>query len=442
MPILRKVFCSQGKYLSIFFLCLFSFCAHAQKVISIDVTESINPASAEFIENSIEKAADKKAACIVIRLNTPGGLLSSTRDIVTSIMNSAVPVVVYIAPSGARAGSAGVFITMAAHIAAMAPGTNIGAAHPVSMQGKADGIMNEKSTNDAAAFIRSIAEKRGRNVIWAEDAVRTSDALSETEALAQNVINLIADNEQQLLDKINGLHIQTTTGAHVLKTENAQIETLEMGFFLKVLSRISDPNIAYILMMLGFFGLIFELFNPGAIFPGIVGVICLILAFYTMSSLPVNYVSVALIVFGIILYLLEIKIVSHGMLAIGGTVSVLLGSMFLFRATSTDSVVSLSWAVIITTTLVTFLFFMFVVGIGLKAQKLKPVSGNKAFIGKTGMAITEIADSGMVRVSGETWSATSEDGIISKNTPVLVTGMKGLTLQVTKASPNEIFQST
>lgn len=438
MPILRKVFCLQGKYLSIFFMCLFSICAHAQKVISIDVTESINPASAEFIENSIEKAANKKATCIIIRLNTPGGLLTSTRDIVRSIMNSAVPVVVYIAPSGARAGSAGVFITMSAHVAAMAPGTNIGAAHPVSLQGKADGIMNEKSTNDAAAFIRSIAEKRNRNVIWAEDAVRTSAALSESEALSQNVINLLADNEQQLLEKINGLHIQTANGEHVLRTSNAQVENVEMGFFLKVLSRISDPNIAYILMMLGFFGLIFELFNPGAIFPGIVGVICLILAFYTMSSLPVNYVSVALIVFGIILYLLEIKIVSHGMLAIGGTVSVLLGSMFLFRTTSTDSVMSLSWAVIISTTLITFLFFVFVVGMGLRAQKLKPVSGNNALIGKRGVALTEIADTGMVSVLGEKWSAVSDEGTIPENTEVLITGMKGFTLHVSAAPPNEI----
>lgn len=438
MPILRKFLCNPGKYLSIIFLYLFSISAHAQKVISIDVTESINPASAEFIENSIQEASEKKATCIVIRLNTPGGLLSSTRDIVTSIMNASVPVVVYIAPSGARAGSAGVFITMASHIAAMAPGTNIGAAHPVSMQGKADGVMNEKSTNDAAAFIRSIAEKRNRNIMWAEDAVRTSAALSETEALSQNVINLIADNEQQLLEKINGLHIQTSNGEHILRTSNAQVENIEMGFFLKVLSRISDPNIAYILMMLGFFGLIFELFNPGAIFPGIVGVICLILAFYTMSSLPVNYVSVALIIFGIVLYLLEIKIVSHGMLAIGGTVSVLLGSMFLFRTTSTDSVMSLSWAVIISTTLITFLFFAFIVGMGLRAQKLKPVSGNNALIGKKGVALTEIADTGMVRVLGEKWSAVSDEGTIPENTEVLITGMKGFTLHVSAVPPNEI----
>lgn len=441
MLFLRKIFYRQGKFWSIIFLCLFPFFAHAQKVISIDVTESINPASAEFIESSIQKAADKKATCIVIQMNTPGGLLTSTRDIVKSIMNAKVPVVVYIAPSGARAGSAGVFITMASHIAAMAPGTNIGAAHPVSLQGKADGIMNEKSTNDAAAFIRSIAEKRGRNVIWAEDAVRTSAALSETEALAQNVINLIADNEQQLLEKINGLRIQTSSGEHVLQTSHAQVETLEMGFFLKVLSRISDPNIAYILMMLGFFGLIFELFNPGAIFPGIVGVISLILAFYTMSSLPVNYAAIALIVFGIILYLLEIKIVSHGMLAIGGTVSVLLGSMFLFRTSSSDDVMGLSWAVIITTTLVTFLFFVFLVGMGLKAQKLKPASGNDALIGKTGISLTRIEDTGMVRISGESWRAVSNNGAIAENTEVIVTGMKGLTLYVDPAKTSTLNQS-
>ncbi len=441
MAISSKIFCKTGRYLIIVITVLLSLTAHAQKVISIDVTESINPASAEFIENSIQQATDEKATCIIIRLNTPGGLLTSTRDIVKSIMNSPVPVVVYIAPSGARAGSAGVFITMSAHIAAMAPGTNIGAAHPVSLQGKADGIMNEKSTNDAAAFIRSIAEKRNRNILWAEDAVRTSAALSETEALSQNVINLIADNEQQLLEKINGLHIQTTNGEHVLKTSNAQVENVEMGFFLKVLSRISDPNIAYILMMLGFFGLIFELFNPGAIFPGIVGVICLILAFYTMSSLPVNYVSVALIVFGIVLYLLEIKVVSHGMLAIGGTASVLLGSMFLFRTTSTENVMSLSWAVIITTTLITFLFFVFVIGLGLKAQQLKPATGKKALIGKKGIALTPIEDGGMVRVSGESWRAVSDGDAIPENTDVIVTGMKGLTLHVAPDKSPEFDKS-
>lgn len=425
----------------IFLFLLFSAIAFSQKVISISVNESINPASAEFIQQSIKTAENEKASCLVIQLNTPGGLLTSTRTIVTDIMGSKVPVVVYISPTGSRAGSAGVFITMSANIAAMAPGTNIGAAHPVNMQGKAGGIMNEKITNDAAAFIRSIAEKRNRNVAWAEEAVRTSASISETEAVEQNVVNLIANSEQELLQKINGLTVQTAAGDQQLHTAGAKVETIEMGFFLKVLSRISDPNIAYVLMMLGFFGLIFELFNPGAIFPGIVGVICLILAFYTMSSLPVNYAAIALIVFGIILYLLEIKIISHGMLAIGGTVSVFLGSMFLFRASSTQDVTSLSLAVIITTTLITFLFFVFLIGMGLKAQKLRPAIGNVAMIGKKGFAMTDIGESGNVKIMGETWRAISNEGLIPQNSRVAITGIKGLTLYVSPINETETNSS-
>lgn len=423
-------------WLPVIFL-LFAGSVFAQKVVSIDFDESINPASAEFIIESIAEAEKENAECLVINLNTPGGLLSSTREIVTRIMAAKVPVVVYIAPSGSRAGSAGVFITMSANIAAMAPGTNIGAAHPVDMQGKSDAVMSEKATNDAAAFIRSIAEKRNRNAMWAEDAVRLSHSITETEALSQNVINLIADNEQQLLSKINGLEVTTATGMRTLNTASAKIETLQMGFFLKVLSRLSDPNIAYILMMLGFFGLVFELFNPGAIFPGIIGVIALILAFYTMSSLPVNYAAVALIVFGVVLYLLEIKIASHGMLAIGGTVSVLLGSMFLFRTSSTEQVTSLSWSVIITMTAVTLLFFLFIVGMGLRAQRQKPATGRSALIGKTGIAATDIDKTGMVNVFGESWNAYSDEGLIPANTAVQVTGIKGLTLHVTSKITNE-----
>lgn len=415
--------------------------SYSQKVISISVNESINPASAEFIQQAINTADKSEAECLVIHLNTPGGLLSSTRDIVTDIMGSKTPVVVFISPSGARAGSAGVFITMAAHLAAMAPGTNIGAAHPVDMQGKADGIMNEKSTNDAVAFIRSIAEKRNRNAMWAEDAVRASASITETEALSDNVVNLIADNELDLLKKINGLEVTTSAGTVTLHTSNAQIEAMEMGLFLKVLSKLSDPNIAYVLMMIGFFGLIFELFNPGAIFPGVVGVISLILAFYSMSSLPVNYAAVALIVFGIVLYLLEIKIVSHGMLAIGGTVSVLLGSMFLFRTSSTDAVESLSWTVIITTTLVTLLFFLFVVGMGLKAQRQKPVMGGSALQGKKGIALTNIDRSGMVKIAGESWRAVSDKGLIRKGTEIIVTEVKGLTLHVSSTEPDDTNKS-
>ena len=411
-----------------FFLLLQSAWGYSQKVVAIDVDETINPATEEFISESVTAAEKAHAQCLLIRLNTPGGMLSSTRKIVTRIFDAKIPVVVYVSPSGSRAGSAGVFITMAADIAAMAPGTNIGAAHPVSANGNLNGVMNEKVVNDAAAFIRSIAEKRGRNAMWAEDAVRASVSISETEAVAENVVNLIANDDRDLLQKINGLKVQTAKGEVVLSTSNARIENIEMGFFLKVLSRISDPNIAYILMMLGFLGIVFELFNPGAILPGIVGVISLILAFYTMSSLPVNYAAIALIVFGIVLYLLEIKVTSHGMLAIGGTVSVLLGSMFLFRTSSVGDVAALSWTVIITTTLVNLLFFLFVVSMGLRAQRRKPASG--MLVNRTGTALTNIEEDGSIRVQGETWRAESIEGFIPKGAEVMVTAQKGLTLQV------------
>ncbi len=406
------------------------FVVSAQNIYTITIKDAINPAVAEFISQSIQKSEKEKAEVLIINLNTPGGLLSSTRDIVTDIMGSKVPVVVFVSPSGAHAGSAGVFITMAANIAVMSPGTNIGAAHPVSMSGGGDAIMMEKGTNDAAAFIRSIAEKRGRNIAWAESAVRVSESITETEALEKNVINLIATNQSDLLKKIDGMTVELDNGSKTIRTNNLEVKVLEMGFFQQVLSKLSDPNVAYILMMLGFFGIMFELFSPGAIFPGIVGVICLILAFYAMSSMPVNYAGIALIIFGIILFLLEIKITSHGILAIGGIISVLLGSMILFRTSPTEDFVSLSWSVIISVTAVSAAFFIFLVTLGVKAQRPKTVSGPSALIGKSGLTMEELNPIGYIRVVGETWKAESLSGKINENETVIVENIKGLTLYV------------
>jgi len=406
----------------------------SQTVISININGGINPASAEYIHQSVERAEKEKAECLLIHLNTPGGLLNSTRDIVSDFFKSTVPIVVYVSPSGAHAGSAGVFITLAANIAVMAPGTNIGAAHPVTMQGTVDSIMNTKGTNDAAAFIRTIAEKRHRNVQWAEEAVRYSVSITEEEAIQDSVIDYIANNDRELLVQIDGKKIEVSGGTKILQTKNASIQSGEMGFFQKVLNAISDPNISYILMMLGFFGLIFELFNPGAIFPGIAGVIFLVLAFYSMSSMPVNYAGLSLIIFGILLFLLEIKIISHGLLTIGGIISVLLGSMFLFRQTSTENVTAVSRSIIYTTTAVTTLFFMFVVGMGLKAQRLKPATGNNALIGITGVALTIIDPSGMVKVNGETWRAIVLGGKVNEGQKIIVKEIKDLTLYVEAVS--------
>ncbi|HET9434221.1 MAG TPA: nodulation protein NfeD, partial [Chitinophagaceae bacterium] len=300
------------------FLVLFPTVISAQTVISMKIDGSINPSSADFIHNGIERATREKAECIIIHLNTPGGLLKSTRVIVSDILASPVPVVVYVSPDGAHAGSAGVFVTLAAHIAAMAPGTNIGAAHPVALQNQMDSTMNEKATNDAAAFIRTIAEKRHRNVEWAENAVRKSFSYSETEALEDSAIDIIAKNETELLTLINGRTVELSSGKKTLNTASAVVKEQKMSVWEKILDIISDPNIAYILFLLGMYGLIFELYNPGSMLPGIVGVIALILALYSMHTLPINYAGLALIIFAIILFLLEIKIVSHGLLAIGG----------------------------------------------------------------------------------------------------------------------------
>jgi membrane-bound serine protease (ClpP class) len=417
-------------YLILFFL---PFAITAQKVVSITIDATINPATAEFIHRALVKAEKEKAQCLIIHLNTPGGLLKSTRHIVGDIMEAAVPVVVYVAPAGADAGSAGVFVTLSAHIAAMAPGTNIGAAHPVGMQTTADSVMYGKITNDAAAFIRTIAQKRHRNIAWAENAVRRSYSYSETEALEDTVIDLIAKNDAELLQMIDGKTVELSSGNTVLQTKAAKIETYQMGFIEKLLNIISDPNIAYILLMLGFYGLMFELYNPGSILPGIVGVICLILAFYSLHTLPINYAGLALIIFALLLFLLEIKIASHGVLAIGGIISLLLGSMMLIRTGSGD-IGRISWSVIISATVVTALFFLFVIGMGLRAQRLKPTTGSEALVGETGIAKETLSPSGMVMVHGELWQAESLSGEINIGEKIRVASMQGFKLFVERMS--------
>jgi membrane-bound serine protease (ClpP class) len=410
------------------FLCFF-IVLPAQKVISITIDGTINPATAAFIHRGIEKAKKESAQCLIIHLNTPGGLLKSTRVIVGDILESPVPVAVYVSPGGAHAGSAGVFITLSAHIAAMAPATNIGAAHPVGMGGM-DTTMNAKATNDAVAFIRTIAEKRNRNIQWAEEAVKKSVSITAHVALEQKVIDLIANNTNDLLEKIDGRTVEINSGTATLHTRGAQIETMEMGFVEKLLNILSDPNIAYILMMLGFYGILFELYNPGAIFPGIIGVISLILAFYSLHTLPVNYAGVALIIFAVILFLLEIKIVSHGILAIGGVISLLMGSLMLIRPDSSLELIKISRSVIISFTIVTALFFLFIVGAGLKAQRAKPVTGIEGATGEIGEVLETLDPVGSVLVHGEIWQAESVAGKIDKGKKIRVTGMKNFKLFV------------
>jgi membrane-bound serine protease (ClpP class) len=402
----------------------------SQDVILLKIDGVINPAAAAFIERGIEKARDKNAECLIIQMDTPGGLLKSTRVIVSSFLESKIPIVVYVSPGGAQAGSAGVFITMAAHIAAMAPGTNIGAAHPVDMEGKMDSVMSEKVTNDAAAFIRTIAEKRNRNLKWAEDAVRKSQSITETEALDTNVIDLIAKNVDELLTQIDGKQVETISGTTTLHTKGARIEQMEMGWAEKLLDLLSNPNIALILFQLGTIGLILELYNPGSIFPGIVGVISLVLAFYSMHTLPINYAGLALIIFGIILFLLEIKIISHGMLAIGGAVSTFLGSIMLIRTSSVLEFVEISWSVILASVILTTFFFVVIIGLGVKAQRRKPTTGVEGLTGESGDVIETLKPEGVVRVNGEFWNAESLSGAIEKGSRIRVVKIDGLKLLV------------
>jgi membrane-bound serine protease (ClpP class) len=402
----------------------------ARTVVTIKVDDVINNVTADFIEEGIDKAEKDHAECLVIELNTPGGLLDATRRIVGNIFDSKVPVIVYVSPGGAHAGSAGAFITLSAHIAAMAPGTNIGAAHPVSLNGKMDSVMGIKVLNDASAFIKAIAENRNRNWQWAIQAVRESQSITAKEALKENVIDLLAANIPDLLHQINGKTVVLHSGTVILQTENAKVETLKMSAADKMLSALSNPNIMYILLLIGIFGIIFELFNPGAILPGVVGVIALILAFYAMSMLPVNYAGVALIIFAVVLFILEIKIISHGILAIGGIISLFLGSMMLVKTDPSWDVVKLSWSVMITSVVLSALFFLTIISIGLKAQTKKPITGIKGFEGKSGEALEDLNPEGMVRVQGEIWNAVSEEGLIYKNEKIEVVTVSNLKLTV------------
>jgi len=420
----------------IFFFLLISFIPPLssketrKEVMVITVNGVINPVSAEYIGKSIKKAQKINAEALIIELDTPGGLDTSMRSAVKDIVGSEVPVVVYVAPSGARAASAGVFITLAAHIAAMAPGTNIGAAHPVTIGEKMDKTMAEKATNDAAAYIKSLAERRGRNAGWAENAVRKSISATETEALKGHVIDLISKDINSLLNDIDGRKVQTAFAERVLKTRGATIVREEMGLRQKVLNLISDPNVAYILMLLGFYGLFFELTNPGAIFPGVLGGICLILAFYAFQTLPVNYAGLLLIILAIILFILEVKVVSHGVLTIGGVIAMVIGSLMLFE--SPGPFVKLSLYLILPAVIITALFFTLTIGLALKAYRRKPVTGKEELLGMEGTARTDITtDGGMVSLHGELWSAYSDE-MITKGSKVVVEGVSGLKIKVRK----------
>jgi membrane-bound serine protease (ClpP class) len=401
-----------------------------REVMVITIDGVINPVASEYIGKGIKKANEKKAEALIIEIDTPGGLDTSMRNIVKEIIGSEVPVVVYVSPSGSRAASAGVFITLAAHVAAMAPGTNIGAAHPVGIGEKMDKVMAEKATNDAAAYIKSLAERNGRNAKWAEDAVRKSISATEAEALKEGVIDLVSKDLNSLLADIDTKKVKTVMGEKVLSTKNAVVVREEMGFRHRILNLISDPNIAYILMLLGFYGLFFELTNPGAIFPGVLGGISLILAFYAFQTLPVNYAGLLLIILAIILFILEVKIISHGVLTIGGVIAMIIGSLMLFE--SPAPFMKLSLAIVLPAVLITTLFFSLTLGLAYKAYKRKPVTGSEGLIGATGIAYTDITkDRGMVLIHGERWAAHADEPL-AKGEKVIIESVSDLKVKVKK----------
>jgi membrane-bound serine protease (ClpP class) len=350
------------------------------------------------------------------------------RVIVKNILNSEVPIIVYVSPSGARAASAGVMITLAADIAAMAPGTNIGAAHPVTMGQEMDKEMARKVENDMVAYVKSIASKRRRNVEWAEKAVRKSVSITEKEALDSMVIDLIATDLNDLIRKIDGRRIKRDDKEEVLSTSGAPVVFLKENLRLRVLKTLSDPNIAYILMMIGMTGLFFELAHPGAIFPGVLGGICLILAFFAFHTLPVNYAGILLIILSIILFILEIKVTSFGLLGIAGIICFILGSLMLFKV---PSYMGLSWKTIIPTVAVVSLFFLVIGTLAFKAYLSKPKTGMEGLIGAAGVVTQKIVGEGKVFVHGEYWHAYSEE-VIEAGDKIEVTGAQDLRLRVRK----------
>jgi membrane-bound serine protease (ClpP class) len=401
-------------------------------VFTIEVDGIINPATAKFIVDSIEEATQQGAQCLIIKLDTPGGLMESMRMIVKKELSSTIPIIVYVAPSGARAASAGVFVTMAAHIAVMAPGTHIGAAHPVTLgggEGKESKTMTEKIVNDTVSYIKTIAKTRGRNLDWAEKAVRKSVSITEEEALKLNVVDLISTDLQDLLTKIDGKVVKFNGITRTLITKGLQPRSIQMSWRDKLLDIISNPTIAYILLMLGIYGIFFELSSPGAILPGVVGGIFLILAFYSLQMLPVNYAGLALILFAIILFIAEIKVVSHGLLAVGGVISLFLGSMMLFQSPMEYMRISLS--VIIPAVLVSAAFFIFAVSKAINARLKKPTTGMEGLIGEVGIAFTPIAPEGKVSIHGEFWNAIS-DQPVEIGGKVKVIGVENLKLRVKK----------
>ena len=412
---------------------LFSIAGHSQSTGSaqvhvIVIDGGINPAVDDFIRESIRHAYASRARALIVQLDTPGGLLTSTRSIVKEIMGSPLPVMVYVAPSGAGAGSAGVFITLSAHIAAMAPGTNIGAAHPVTGGGQeVKGVMGEKIENFTASFSEAIAQKRGRNTEFAIQAVRRSISITEKDALKKNVIDIVAKDLDDLLKQADGKKVEVSSGEQTLSLKDVQVERFEMGLKQKIINVLSDPNIAYLLLMAGVLGLYMEFSNPGAIFPGVAGGIALLLALTSFQILPINYAGLGLILLGITLLVGEAFLPSFGVLGIGGVIALSLGSLLLFDTESMD--LALDRGIVFTAVGTLSLFILAVSYLVVKAYQRKPTLGLEGLVGEIGEVRSRLDPAGKVFVHGEYWSAESNDEV-DIGEKVRVLGCNGMRLKV------------
>lgn len=397
----------------------------AGEIYVLKVDDAISPGVADFLKTEIQKANEESAVCLIIELDTPGGLAESMRTIVKAILASRIPVIVFVAPSGARAASAGVMITMAADVAAMAPGTNIGAAHPVGAGGKEiDKTMSEKVVNDMVAHARSVAEERGRNADWVEKAIRESVAVTEKQAMENNIIDMIATDRADLIRQLNGREVK---GKGKLDLAAAQEKVIEESFRTKILKTISNPNLAYILLMIGLAGLYFELSHPGAIFPGVVGGICIILAFFALQTLPINYAGVLLILLAIVFFIMEMKITSYGLLSVAGIVSLLLGSLMLFESRSPE--LRVAWSVLLPTIFLVSGFFVAVAALVFRAHTNKPRTGTRGLMNETGVVKKDLEPEGKVFIHGELWNARSSEPLPA-GTRIRVVSVDSLVLEV------------
>jgi membrane-bound serine protease (ClpP class) len=393
----------------------------------------VNPVMERYINRGIDTAEKSQARAVVLRLDTPGGLDSAMRDIVQRIGASEVPVIVYVAPAGSRAASAGTFITMAGHIAAMAPNTTIGAATPINSDGQdIEGALGRKVLNDAVAYIRSIAELRGRNADWAERAVRDAVVATETEAAADGIVDFVADSLDDLLAQADGRQVNVTTSeggttTWTLRTANAPITENDPNLFETLLNQIANPNVAFLLLSLGGLAIVSEIFHP-TIFAGVFGVIALVLAYFSLGSLPTNWAGVALIAFGFVLITAEIFVAGFGVLGIGGVISLILGGLILTSSNETGLQVS-RWLIFSMAAAIGAFLILFI-GTIVRLRRMPSVTGKQSLIGAKGITRSRIDPRGTVWVAGEMWDATAEDGPIEDETPIIVTSATGLRLQV------------